>query len=95
VHILETYCEACRRPWDDVADEPCIAATDSEHLRGGPIGERKNRTHTHDCQLWGCTGTGIPQSTLSEDRRRALTVLRWFHVARPFRSRADPTGQLW
>jgi hypothetical protein len=66
VHILETYCEACRRPWDDVADEPCIAATDSEHLRGGPIGERKNRTHTHDCQLWGCTGTGIPQSTLAK-----------------------------
>jgi hypothetical protein len=65
VNILETYCAACRRPWDDVADEPCIAAENNEHLRGGPIGERQKRTHTHDCSVWGCPGGGIPQSTLT------------------------------
>lgn len=65
VNILETYCAACRRPWEDVADEPCSAVEDNTHLRGGPIGERRNRTHTHDCIAWGCSGTGIPRSTLA------------------------------
>ncbi len=65
IDVIETYCKACRRPWDDVVNEPCAAVTDNEHLRGGPIKERKNRTHTHDCIRFGCTGTGIPQSTLA------------------------------
>lgn len=42
-HILDIHCSACRRPYDDVADEPCAAAINNEHLRGGPIGERKKR----------------------------------------------------
>jgi hypothetical protein len=57
IDALEIYCVACRRPWDDVMDEPCIAATTNEHLRGGPIGERKKRKqfpHQHDCSRYGC-----------------------------------------
>lgn len=55
IPILEVYCEQCRRPWDDVADELCEAADGNGHLRGGPIGERKKRAHDrHNCELLGC-----------------------------------------
>jgi hypothetical protein len=54
IDILEVYCSQCRRPWDDVADELCEAAKSNEHLRGGPIGERKKRRHAHRCDLLGC-----------------------------------------
>jgi hypothetical protein len=55
IQALEAYCEACRRPYDDVADQPCEAAESNEHLRGGPIGERAKRTHYyHDCEALGC-----------------------------------------
>ena len=54
VNVIETYCEQCRRPWDDVVDELCVAAEGNEHLRGGPIGKRKKRLHNHDCGLLGC-----------------------------------------
>jgi hypothetical protein len=43
VEVLEVYCAACKRPLDDVADEPCSALINNEHLRGGPIGERAKR----------------------------------------------------
>lgn len=43
VDVLEVYCGACRRPYEDVSGEPCVAAESNEHLRGGPIGERKKR----------------------------------------------------
>lgn len=52
--VLETYCKQCRRPWEDVADQPCEAASGNEHLRGGPIRERKKRKHRHDCGAFGC-----------------------------------------
>ena len=41
--VLDLYCNACRRPFDDVADRECEAADTNEHLRGGPLGERKPR----------------------------------------------------
>lgn len=55
---LDVYCKQCRRTWDDVADELCVAAQGNEHLRGGPIGERKKRkAHSfHDCLSVGCPG---------------------------------------
>lgn len=43
VDILEVYCKGCRRPYDDVADEPCAAKVDNTHLIGGNPGERKKR----------------------------------------------------
>lgn len=57
IDVLEVYCRECRRPWDDVLDEPCSAADNNEHLRGGPIGIRKKRkqyTHYHDCRRYDC-----------------------------------------
>lgn len=54
IDILEVYCDQCRRPWDDVADELCEAAKSNEHLRGGPIGTRKKRKHDHNCEALGC-----------------------------------------
>lgn len=54
VDVLEVYCAMCKRPYEDVADRPCSAAAGTEHLRGGPIGERKKRKHTHDCEQVGC-----------------------------------------
>jgi hypothetical protein len=55
IDVLDVYCAECRRTWDDVAGEPCVAATANEHLRGGPIGVRKKRAHhRHNCQLLGC-----------------------------------------
>lgn len=46
IEALETYCDQCRRPFDDVANEPCIAAVNRDHLIGGPTGERKKRTES-------------------------------------------------
>lgn len=43
IEALETYCGACRRPFEDVSGDPCTAPVNNEHLRGGPIGERKKR----------------------------------------------------
>lgn len=43
VDVLEVYCKGCRRPYDDVADEPCAAKINNEHLIGGNPGERKKR----------------------------------------------------
>ncbi|WP_431976071.1 hypothetical protein [Micromonospora haikouensis] len=44
IDVLEVYCATCRRPYDDVGDEPCIVAAEgTAHLRGGPIGTRRNR----------------------------------------------------
>lgn len=65
INCLEIYCSACRRPWDDVFDEPCTV--DVELLKGGPIGVRKKRRHNHDCQLLGCA----PPASQSEDEETA------------------------
>ena len=54
VRVEEAYCAQCRRPYDDVAGEPCEAAASNKHLIGGPIGERKKRRHNHRCDLLGC-----------------------------------------
>lgn len=45
IDALEVACKACRRPYDEVADEDCVAIDEKgrEHLRGGPIGERAKR----------------------------------------------------
>lgn len=57
VDVLEVYCGQCRRPYDAVAGQPCIASTGKgrEHLVGGPTGERAKRKHPdHDCERYGC-----------------------------------------
>lgn len=65
VDVMETYCAMCRKAFVDVADAPCSASTiGTEHLRGGPIGERKKRKHPqHDCLAAGCehaVASGVP-----------------------------------
>jgi hypothetical protein len=55
VEILDTYCLQCRRVYED-APAVCEAAESTEHLRGGPIGERRRRKHPyHDCDQYACT----------------------------------------
>ncbi len=55
VEILESYCVACRKKFDDVHDTDCSAQVNNEHLRGGPIGERRKRKHPHhDCDQYEC-----------------------------------------
>lgn len=54
VEVLDTYCVQCRRVYED-APPTCIAAETTEHLRGGPIGERRKRKHPyHDCSAYDC-----------------------------------------
>lgn len=45
VQIIDAYCAACKRNWEACAKEECPAKESraNEHLRGGPIGERKKR----------------------------------------------------
>ena len=43
VHVLDAYCSGCKRNWEACAREECPAKSANEHLRGGPIGERKKR----------------------------------------------------
>lgn len=55
VEILEVYCALCRRAYEDVVDQPCPAFESTEHLHGGPIGERAKRKHPyHDCERYDC-----------------------------------------
>lgn len=56
IEILDVYCVQCRRPYDQVADQECIAASTREHLIGGPEGgARAPRKHRyHDCAEVGC-----------------------------------------
>lgn len=43
VDVLEVYCKKCRRPYDEVLDEPCAVKINNDHLIGGNPGERKKR----------------------------------------------------
>jgi len=54
VEVLDIYCAQCRRTFED-APETCIAFETTEHLRGGPIGQRERRKHPHhDCLKYDC-----------------------------------------
>jgi hypothetical protein len=45
VHVLDAYCARCKRNYEAVEGQECPAkdTRTNEHLRGGPIGERKKR----------------------------------------------------
>lgn len=43
IDALEVYCRGCRRPLEDVADEPCAAKIDNTHLIGGDQSVRAKR----------------------------------------------------
>lgn len=43
VDALDVYCGGCRRPYDEVCDQPCTAKSDSEHLVGGDQSVRAKR----------------------------------------------------
>ena len=43
IDILDTYCSGCRRNYEDVADQPCEAKINNEHLIGGDQRERVKR----------------------------------------------------
>jgi hypothetical protein len=66
VDVLDVYCCACRRTYDDVADAVCVAAKSNEHLIGGPTGTRKRRVHDHDCALYGCVLTDAEAAALRQ-----------------------------
>lgn len=45
VHVVDAYCARCKRNYEAVLGQECPAkdTRTNEHLRGGPIGERKKR----------------------------------------------------
>lgn len=43
IDVLEVYCRECKRPYDDVADQPCSAKIDNRHLIGGDQSVRAKR----------------------------------------------------
>ncbi len=45
VHVLDAYCACCKRNFEALVGQACSARDPrtNEHLRGGPIGERKKR----------------------------------------------------
>ncbi|WP_431959325.1 hypothetical protein [Actinacidiphila sp. bgisy160] len=43
VNALEVYCKACKRPFEDVADQECSALIDNRHLIGGDQRVRAKR----------------------------------------------------
>lgn len=49
VMVLDAYCGRCKQNWEACAHKPCPAVDPqtNEHLRGGPIGERKKRGRRH------------------------------------------------
>jgi hypothetical protein len=40
VNVHDTYCEQCRKPYNEVSGKPCIL---TPWIHGGPIGTRKPR----------------------------------------------------
>lgn len=44
VSVMETYCDTCRKPYDEVKNLPCAISPWVRH--GGPIGTRKPRRRT-------------------------------------------------
>jgi len=72
ISVLEVYCAACRRTYDDVADSSCGAAEGKTHLIGGSARTRKKRVHdNHDCSLFGCDPS---ERELAELRRSAVEM---------------------
>lgn len=64
IDVLDTYCSACRKPFEDVAGVRCAHLEDPEMFHGGPIGVRAKRTGHgapgHSCADLGCnTGAGL------------------------------------
>lgn len=45
IDVLDVYCSGCRRAYVDVADQPCAAKINNEHLIGGDQRERMKRKH--------------------------------------------------
>lgn len=45
VHVLDAYCAGCKQNFEALVGRVCAArdTRTNEHLRGGPIGERKKR----------------------------------------------------
>ncbi len=46
VDVLDVYCggkNGCRRPYEEVAGQPCVGKLNNAHLIGGTPGERKKR----------------------------------------------------
>lgn len=43
IEALDVICGGCRRAYDDVADQPCAAKINNEHLIGGDQRERAKR----------------------------------------------------
>lgn len=43
IEALDVYCEKCKRHYEDVADQPCSAKIDNQHLIGGDQSERVKR----------------------------------------------------
>lgn len=41
--VMEVSCAACKRTFEACSTTRCSAIATTEHLRGGPIGERKKR----------------------------------------------------
>jgi hypothetical protein len=74
IDVLDTYCKACRRPFEDVAGRKCAAITDPELFHGGPIGTRAKRTGHgipgHDCIALGCnTAIAVAAAQVQAGRR--------------------------
>lgn len=43
IEALDVICSLCRRAYEDVADRPCAAKIDNQHLIGGDQREREKR----------------------------------------------------
>lgn len=59
VDVLQVTCAMCRKPYEQVADEPCSAFLDNRHLIGGRPDGSRNRLKP--------TGTDGIDSTEDED----------------------------
>ena len=47
IPVLDVYCSACRRPIEDVRNQPCAALEDNQHLIGGDQSVRAKRKHVN------------------------------------------------
>lgn len=78
IDVLDVYCRECKRPYTDVALEPCSAKVDNTHLIGGDPGVRAKR------KVYVRPANGVPMPGPRISRRGVDAIVNGGGINRPW-----------
>lgn len=78
IDVLDVYCGECKRPYTDVALEPCSAKVDNTHLIGGDPGVRAKR------KAYVRPANGVPMPGPRINRRGVDAIVNGGGINRPW-----------